>query len=667
LRSLYYRPDIDGLRAIAVAGVVVYHLQSLGLVKGGFLGVDVFFVISGYLITNLILSQRRDGAFTLREFYLRRAARLLPVFIVVAISTAAASLAVLEPARMLEFTHSLISSMFGVSNFYFLFQDPYWSEGTQHLPLLHTWSLAVEEQFYLVFPMALLTLQSFFSRDLQVAFFSLLGFASFLASVLVSEVSPTSAFYLLPTRAWELLVGVVLALLLERNQRRPNQIIGGLQTGAGLLMILFSFVYLGKVEEGPGFSTVIPVVGAALVIFGGLVSNPISRALAFKPLVALGLISYGLYLWHFPILALGGVTFPLSITGELFAVLVALTFAIVTYFTIERPLRKPGHRIGFIVFASSGLVTVMVFSICSVVTSGYSSRGGGIPWPEEGVSSSSYGAIIEAEGAIGSLVVVGDSHMVRLISGISAHANDLGFKFVDGTIGGCPLLAGVGVEGDECTFEVQNDRLSFLEKLGPSIIVLGGRFPLYIERDRFNNFEGGVEWGPPLVLVRGEETDSGRENQKDLVQESIRSTIEILLDQGHKIVLIYPIPEVGWDVPMEIVARSSAQATGLYSNLPIPHLIRKRLLPGEDGWPLDRPVTTSHKRYLERTRSSFEALDSINDARILRVYPDDIFCDDFDRCLAHNQEDIFYTDDDHLSSVGANILVQEIINKIRNF
>ena len=150
-----YRPDVDGLRAIAVSGVVLYHLNSVNFLPGGFLGVDIFFVISGFLIAKVILKGIREKNFSFKKFYLRRARRLLPAFFLVAITTSAAAYVFLEPTRMLDFTHSLLFSTLGLSNFYFMFQDPYWADSVSTLPFLHTWSLAVEEQFYLFFPAVL--------------------------------------------------------------------------------------------------------------------------------------------------------------------------------------------------------------------------------------------------------------------------------------------------------------------------------------------------------------------------------------------------------------------------------------------------------------------------------------------------------------------------------
>jgi peptidoglycan/LPS O-acetylase OafA/YrhL len=294
--SVKYRPDIDGLRAIAVSGVVLYHLNSIDILPGGFLGVDVFFVISGFLITTLILPSIQDRTFSFKNFYLRRARRLLPAFVVVGLATIAVSWLVLEPSRMLDFADSLFFAVFGLSNMYFMFQDPYWADSASTLPFLHTWSLGVEEQFYLVFPALLILATKLLGKHSRLALFSALSLFSIALAHFVAGFSPTYAFYLFPTRAWELLVGVLLALVLQHWTILVPKGIAALSASLGLLLIGISYLYLGQFITAPSLLTTVPVAGATLIIFGGLTTNPISKGLGIRPLAGLGLISYSLYL-----------------------------------------------------------------------------------------------------------------------------------------------------------------------------------------------------------------------------------------------------------------------------------------------------------------------------------------------------------------------------------
>jgi len=675
--SKKYRPDIDGLRAIAVSGVVLYHLQSVDILPGGFLGVDVFFVISGFLITSLILPSIQDRTFSFKNFYLRRARRLLPAFVVVALATVAVSWLVLEPSRMLDFTNSLFFAVLGLSNMYFMFQEPYWADSASTLPFLHTWSLGVEEQFYLVFPALLLIATKFLGKHSRVALFSLLGVLSLLLAHWVSGLNPTYAFYLFPTRAWELLVGALLALVLDRWKIFVPKGIAALSAGLGLLLIGVSYVYLGQFITAPGLLTTVPVLGAALIIFGGLTSNPVSNGLGIRPLAGLGLISYSLYLWHYPVLALLGVTRGLGPRSELVAVAFALTLAIVTYFLIETPFRWSKHRRPFIAFSSVAMVILLAFATGSVGTSGYGARAP-VPRPESVDVDSEYGQVITAENSKGAVLLFGDSHMRVLRLSLSEQATEVGLDFMDGTQYNCPFFLGITHLGSEsCTADFQDERLAWSASIEPSFVVLGGRFPLSIENSSFDNTEGGVEPGDGANFVpRGVDVlDS--ENQKSLVQESMRRTIRSLLNQGHTVVLVYPIPEVGWDVPTEMWRRATGYDQSLLRDLEIPSIIKASILPNvtlwpfetavEPVWPLNDPVTTSYDVYVDRTQSTFDALDSITSDRIIRIYPHKNFCDERDggRCVTHDDNTSFYQDSNHLSASAALLVTAEIMKKIR--
>ena len=679
MTSIKYRPDIDGLRAIAVSGVVLYHLNSIDILPGGFLGVDVFFVISGFLITSLILPSIQDRTFSFKNFYLRRARRLLPAFVVVALATIAASWLVLEPSRMLDFTNSLFFAVFGLSNMYFMFQDPYWADSASTLPFLHTWSLGVEEQFYFVFPALLIIATKFLGKHSRIALFSLLGVLSLLLAYWVSGLNPTYAFYLFPTRAWELLVGVLLALVVDRWKIIVPKGIAAFSAGLGLLLIGFSYVYLGQFITAPGFLTTVPVFGAALIILGGLTSNPVSQGLGIRPLAGLGLISYSLYLWHYPILALLGIT-GLRLRGELVAVALSLTLAIFTYFLVETPFRRSKHKRPFVGFSTVGLVTLIVFVTGSVGTSGYDARVPSLPPVMTAYVDSEYRKVIPAENSKGKVLLFGDSHMQRLRLSLSEQATAVGLDFVDGTQGGCPFFVGIDRVGHEtCTADFQNDRLALAASVEPSLVVLGGRFPLLIEGSRFDNMEGGIEPGVVPVYVSPGVTDPDLENQKSLVQESMRHTIRSLVDQGHTVVLVYPIPEVGWDVPFEMWRRASSYDQSLLGDLKIPVIIKNRILPKltlwpvetavELVWPLDDPVTTSYDVYVDRTQSTFDVLDSITSDRIIRIYPHKTLCDERDggRCVTHDDNNIFYIDPDHLSDAGARLLTGEIMKEISHW
>ncbi|HHB81632.1 MAG TPA: acyltransferase, partial [Aliiroseovarius sp.] len=292
-----YRPDIDGLRALAVLSVVLYHFGIPGL-KGGFVGVDIFFVISGFLIGGLLWRELEDtGHIRLAAFFARRIKRLAPAFVAMAIATAAVGFIVLLPFEFREFGKSLIAATVYLSNVHFFREAGYFDTGAEDKILLHTWSLAVEEQFYIALPLVMLL----FARRLGVlrAMLWALFLASFIASLWVLPRSQPAAFYLFPFRAWELLAGVLLAL--EAHRRSFDFTAPGWVGAAGLAAVVAGITLIPAGNQFPGLWAVLPVLGAALLIASGRRRTTLSKLMSHPVAVGIGLISYSLYLWHWPV------------------------------------------------------------------------------------------------------------------------------------------------------------------------------------------------------------------------------------------------------------------------------------------------------------------------------------------------------------------------------
>ena len=280
-----------------------YHLETFTVgfaaAWGGFIGVDVFFVISGFLISSVILREIETESFSLKEFYRRRIRRILPALMVMMLVTAVVNSYYMLPSQLYAVAKSLLAATFSLSNFYFLSTSGYFSSNADK-PLLHTWSLAVEEQFYILFPLFLLFLRRFFPNRFKSAILSVAA-VSFVLSVWVVHKSPTAAFYLPTTRAWELLLGTMLAI--DVFPRVETALGRNLLSATGLLAILIpGFTYTGSVPF-PGASALVPCAGAAFIIAAGETgSSIVGRLLSLKPIVFIGLISYSLYLWHWPII-----------------------------------------------------------------------------------------------------------------------------------------------------------------------------------------------------------------------------------------------------------------------------------------------------------------------------------------------------------------------------
>ena len=295
-----YRAEIDGLRAFAVIPVILFH-AGFSSFSGGFVGVDVFFVISGYLITSIIVLDLQQGKFSVLNFYERRARRILPALFCVLISCLPLAWLVLYPRDLKEFSDSLIAVAVFASNIYFWRSSSYFDTASELKPLLHTWSLAVEEQYYTIVPIILIIAWRCGRRWIG------LGLAIAVLSLLMaqwgSHNAPSLTFYLLPTRFWELLLGAAVAYYF--TSMRPGEEINARlrQVGSaiGLCCIMYSIVFFDKQTPFPSFYTLIPTVGAVLIISYANNQTLVGRLLSNKLMVGIGLISYSAYLWHQPI------------------------------------------------------------------------------------------------------------------------------------------------------------------------------------------------------------------------------------------------------------------------------------------------------------------------------------------------------------------------------
>lgn len=335
-----YRPDIDGLRTLAVAPVVFYH-AGVAPFTGGYIGVDVFFVISGYLITSILKADLDVGRYSLRRFYERRARRILPALVTCILATVVGAALVLPPSDMAGLGRSIPPVALFLSNFYFWGQGGYFQRDTEEHPLLHTWSLGVEEQFYIVWPLLLALLIYRLPRTAQLGALVGLVLISLLAAIWKNGDRPT--FFLLPFRAWELGLGALLGLRLapEIGSRLARQIVSAL----GLLLILAPVFIYTRNTPFPGYAAIPPCLGTALLIHGNQRQDTVAaRFLAWKPMVGVGLISYSLYLWHWPILVLSRIALnrPLTLLETGLGILAATAGAFLSWRYVEAPFRKPG-------------------------------------------------------------------------------------------------------------------------------------------------------------------------------------------------------------------------------------------------------------------------------------------------------------------------------------
>ena len=374
-----YRPDIDGLRAFAVLPVIFFHLHLVGF-SGGYVGVDIFFVISGYLITGLIYGEMQKKTFSLKTFYIRRIRRIAPALLITLFTVATFSFLILKPEELRSFGLSLALQLISAQNFVFFSEGEYFL-GADLKPLLHTWSLAVEEQFYLFWPLLLLGIRRF-SFKVKLLFIATIMLGSFAVNLGLMGVSPKASFFLLPPRAWELVAGGLIALLETKSQFR-KVLSHNLRTLLGLVgfsLICFSIFRLTSETPFPGSAALLPVTGTVFLLISGVGSlTLIGRILSFRPIVLIGLISYPMYLWHWPIISLLhqfriNPSAPLNLVLIIFA---TVFLSVITYRYIETPIRTkrwlPTTK-HLLVVAGSGFVIVASFGTHVFITDGASYR-----------------------------------------------------------------------------------------------------------------------------------------------------------------------------------------------------------------------------------------------------------------------------------------------------
>lgn len=369
---MQYRPEIDGLRAIAVLTVVIYHaeFEVFGgtFLTGGFVGVDVFFVISGYLISTLIFEELAStGRFSILGFYERRARRILPALFAVILVSLPFAWALLLPSALEEFAHSVVAALLFYANIFFHFSTAeYGAEWSLLKPLLHTWSLSVEEQFYLFFPFLAIILHRI-SR-FWVTILLALSVVSFAFAISVDRTHPNLNFYLLPSRIWELLAGVLVAVMVLRHGRASASGLHFFLPTAGFVMICSASVFFSDTTPHPSYPTLIPVLGTCLILFFAKPDVGIGRLLATGPFVTVGLMSYSLYLWHFPALAFLriGLGEPSNI-ALLLTILGVVGLSWLTYLFVEQPFRQRERISGHNVVRTTAYGLVSLGLICAVV------------------------------------------------------------------------------------------------------------------------------------------------------------------------------------------------------------------------------------------------------------------------------------------------------------
>ena len=667
--ELAYRPEIDGLRALAVLLVICYHMgqssSALDWLPGGLVGVDVFFVISGYLITGIILRRLKAGNFSIVEFYERRMRRIIPSLLLVMLVSLPFGYVYLFPRPFYEYAQSIQAAIFFVSNVFFWRLDAYTAEASQFQPFLHTWSLSVEEQYYLIFPVSILLTLRLFPRHLLTVLLAAF-FLSLTVSIWGGDLHPQATFYLLPTRGWELLAGAILAKL-ELDNGRSNFDQGvGLLSGIAVLLIVVPAAIFGDQLETPGVYSLLPVTGASIIIWFAQPQSLVTRAMSSPVPVGIGLISYSAYLWHQPVLVFSRIvaTDVIRPGDVLMQVALAFVLAYVSWLFIERPFRNQSlitvRQAGTILLTAAAVVIAATFIMTDVkkrqeaqpienmLLGGYQE----IALEQDGKPCHSR-SVAEAcrfgsQDATERWYVVGDSHASVLAASLQPLLNGKPkVLFTSLTTAGCHYAPGLYRENgdvDQCNdFNVQWKAELLSAEL--STVVITGRLPLYLSGVGNDNGEGGVEPRKGLFLTN----DPHGERPMDLpvLQHSIANSLQELSDYGHRLVLVYPQPEPGWNVPQQYAK-----------------LVNQRRAVDYLGW-REGGLTTSYDRFRKRTAEAYAVYDAVTGGgdKVVRIYSEELFCNTtvVGRCLTHSRSEIYYRDDNHLSLYGARIVARDLL------
>lgn len=493
-----YRPEIDGLRAIAVLPVLFFH-AGFPAFRGGFVGVDVFFVISGYLITSIIHADIKNDSFSLAQFYERRIRRILPALFLVSLTCIPLALLLMLPDEFKSFSKSLAAVNLFSSNILFWQESGYFESAAELKPLLHTWSIAVEEQFYLFFPLFLLLVRKLNTKKLITLLFAVTLLSLGLAEYTGMHDSSAN-YYLLPSRAWELSIGGILAIILPLR-KEINQPFSAWASLLGLGLVIYSVFSMAGNAPFPGIVTLIPVLGTALIIAYSNPTNVTGKILCWKPIWGLGLISYSTYLWHQPLFAFVRLQEG-SISSEKYFILIVISL-LLAYFTwrfVEVPFRNRKNFSRKKIFSSAVALSVAMIIFARI---GYHYSENLILLNEEQTQLLSYlhyersepyregscflredQTVIEFEKQCfvpGSTMIWGDSHAAALSYGLKERLGEL----TQITSSACPPFKDYIKSSRPHCFDINNFALEKIEALQPDLLFLHANWIAYnLQEDR---------------------------------------------------------------------------------------------------------------------------------------------------------------------------------------
>lgn len=655
-----YRPEIDGLRAIAVAGVVFDHV-GIALFHSGFAGVDIFFVISGFLIGGIVSADLAAGRFSFADFYARRMRRILPALFVMILATVPFGLLLMAPQELRYYGGGAVATLLFVSNIWFLSRIDYFDPAAAYDPLLHTWSLAVEEQFYLILPVLLLALWRFGLRRVGWVLAALAGL-SLAYTLLFGAVWPMAGFYLGHTRAWELLAGVLAAQALPRLQAMGTAgLRGGLAT-LGLGMVLASVMLIPAGVQWPGAWTLLPVLGALLIVSFGAADGLGRRVLASRPFVAVGLVSYSAYLWHQPILGFLAVSDRPATTPLAQAAVIAATavLAWLSWRYVETPFRHKSAR----PWALRAVLIAMALAIFGFGIGGHLTKGYPARMPPEvqalmepDYAPAEYVSCIGAAVAFGEVqpetacvhgapnpaevVLWGDSHAMALTDALARQLVAQGVGLRELTLAGCTPIPGL-FSADMAMYPFcadHNQRMfdDLLADQTAKLVILHAYWNYGIQRLEYDNGAGKVQTDYAYLTVAGADPDLPDSARWAGIQAKLVAEITALRAAGKQVLLIGPVPPPGVRVPY--VAAMQLWKTGKVAD--------DISIPASAALGYSAPARDLLRAAAEQTGALF-------------FDPAPLFCAS-DRCFLRRDGVSLYFDNNHLSPPAADLVAKALV------
>lgn len=662
MNGIGYRKDIDGLRSLAILPVMFNH-SDLSIAPGGFVGVDIFFVISGFLITGVLVRDIDNDRFSIVSFYERRIRRIVPALVVLLIACLAVGWLILLPGEYEDLSKSTFAVLLFSSNIWFWREaGDYFAEAVTTAPLLHTWSLAVEEQFYLFFPLLLLLLAKRSYRT-RIWVIGLISIASFILSLALTNLHPTANFYLLPTRIWELGLGALIAIGVVPASK--SSIVNDTISVTGITAIVLSVALINEKMPFPGLTAVPPCLGAAAILWSGQRGDTMGgKLLSSSLLVWFGLISYSLYLWHWPVFVTARIISGNSLLGlpmALFCIVLSVILGWLSWRFIERPFRNTQHGIWIPrarIFKTATLAIGSIMLVCGLVlVSGGASRR--IPDTVNALLlEAKYRTELENRCMsieigdppclIGpatknlSFVVWGDSHAGAMLSGFESVLSDTDQSAVAFTKSACPPLPQLWRVDQGIRHHCDLHNADVLRQINSdfpnSTIILVARWALATQSVRA---EG--EAGANAVFARSGEQPRTSEENAALVHESLDRLVSHLHADGHKVIIFAGIPEQGKDIN-KLVARSA--------------------LLGGDGQEHIKGWTTrdSYNQRNSKAMPIFQHVSKQYGSQIINVR--DIMCTQV--CAVSENGKLLYRDDNHLSNFGAHLLIAQAFSVFQN-